>query len=178
MAEKQRTTDSLAYMTARSEGQADAWSEEVKQRGGQRLAEVAEVTPPQAVAEALGLPAGGKAIVRRRAILLDDDVIELADSYYPLPIARGTGLAEKRKIKGGAPTLLASLGHRAHHASEDLELSEADEFERDMLSLPKGANILRVLRTTSAEDGSPIEVQLMAMKAPRRLHYEIEVPHA
>lgn len=175
MAEKQRTTDSLAYVTARKEGQADAWTEEAKQRGGQRLTEVAEVSPPEEVAAALQLPADDKTVVRRRAILLDDDIIELADSYYPSAIARGTGLAEKRKIKGGAPTLLAELGYDARHVSEDLDFREADEFERTALALPEGASILRLLRTTCTEDGSPFEVQLMVMKAPRRLHYEIEV---
>src|SRR4051812_14421382 len=101
MAEKRPASDAIAYMTARGDGQTDAWTAEAKQRGGQRLVEVAEVTPPPAVAEALHPPAGDKAVVRRRAILLDDAVIELADSYYPASVARGTGLAEARKIKGG-----------------------------------------------------------------------------
>ncbi|MFJ9037948.1 UTRA domain-containing protein [Streptomyces sp. NPDC102406] len=178
MAENRRTSDSIAYVTARGEGQADAWTEEAQQRGGQRLVEVAEVTPPPAVAEALRLPADGKAVVRRRAILLDDAVVELADSYYPAAVARGTGLSEAKKIKGGAPTLLASLGYRARRVSEDVEFREASETERAALVLPEGATVLHILRTTSAEDGSPFEVQLMVMKAPRRLHYEIEVPHA
>lgn len=175
MADKQRQSDSLAYVTPRSEGQADAWAEEAQQRGGQRLADVGEVVPPTAVASALRLPPGEKAAVRRRVILLDGDAIELADSYYPLPIARGTALAEKRKIKGGAPTLLAQLGYHPRHVSEDLEFREADDSERSALGLPEGASVLTLLRTTKAEDGNPFEVQLMVMKAPRRLHYEIEV---
>jgi len=175
MADKQRQPDSLAYVTPRGDGQADAWSEEAKQRGGQRLTEVAEVVPPAEVAARFGLPAGQKAVVRRRIILLDDHPIELADSYYPLAVARGTALAEKRKIKGGAPTLLGELGYTPRHVSEDLELRAADDAERDALGLPHGANILALIRTTTTEDGSPYEVQVMAMKAPRRLHYEIEV---
>ncbi|MFJ7176440.1 UTRA domain-containing protein [Streptomyces massasporeus] len=175
MADKQRQSDSLAYVSPRSTGEADAWTAEAQHQGGQRLTEVAEVDPPEAVAKALGLATSEKAVVRRRTILLDGAPIELADSYYPPSIARGTGLAEKRKIKGGAPTLLAELGYRAHHVSEDLEFRKADDVERTALSLPEGADVLTLLRTTFAEDGSPFEVQLMVMKAPRRLHYEIEV---
>jgi DNA-binding GntR family transcriptional regulator len=130
------------------------------------------------VSEALDLPEGGTAVVRRRSILLDKAVIELADSYYPAELATGTGLAEHRKIKGGAPTLLAELGYRPRHVAEDLEFRSADEFERSALNLPEGASVLHLLRTTSTEDGSPYEVQVMVMKAPRRLHYEIEVPNA
>lgn len=178
MAEKQRTSDSLAYVTGRKEGQADAWTEEANQRGGQRLTEVAEVAPPADVARALQLPEASRVVVRRRSILLDDEVIELADSYYPAELANGTGLAEARKIKGGAPTLLTELGYQASHVSEDLEFREADEFEQSALNLPEGATVLHLTRTTSTEDGSPYEVQVMVMKAPRRLHYEIEVPNA
>lgn len=175
MAENRRQSDSLAYVTPRSEGQSDPWTEESKQRGGQRLVEVGEVVPPESVADALRLSPGDRAAVRRRVILLDGEPIELADSYYPLAIARGTALAETRKIKGGAPTLLAERGYRASHVIEDLEFREADNAERAALALPEGATVLALLRTTQAEDGSPFEVQLMVMKAPRRLHYEIEV---
>ncbi|MFI0914340.1 UTRA domain-containing protein [Streptomyces abikoensis] len=175
MADNRRQSDSLAYVTAREDGQADAWTEEAKQRGGQQLTEVAEVDPPREVAAALRLTPGEKAVVRRRVILLDDDAIELADSYYPPSIARGTALAEKRKIKGGTPTLLAQLGYRAHRISEDLEFRAASESERAALDLPEGASALTLLRTSATEDGSPFEVQFMVMKAPRRLHYEIEI---
>jgi DNA-binding GntR family transcriptional regulator len=175
MAENERRNDSLAYVTPREHGQSDAWTAEAQHRGGQHLAEVAEVTPPPEVAAALSLPANGKAAARRRVILLDGEAIELADSYYPLEIARGTALLEKKKIKGGAPTLLAELGYRAAHASEDLEFREADDLECAALNLHEGSTVLTLLRVTTTEDGSPFEVQFMVMKAPRRLHYEIEV---
>lgn len=175
MAENKRPSDSLTYVTPRKEGQPDPWTEEAKQRGGQLLTEVGEVIPPEPVADALHLSPGERAAVRRRVILLDGDPIELADSYYPLAIARGTALAEKRKIKGGAPTLLAERGYQASHVSEDLEFREASEVERAALALPEGSAVLTLLRTTQSDDGNPFEVQLMVMKAPRRLHYEIEV---
>lgn len=175
MAENRRQSDSLAYVTPRSKGQPDPWTEESRQRGGQQLAEVGEVIPPEPVADALHLSPGERAAVRRRVILLDGEPIELADSYYPLAIARGTALTEKRKIKGGAPTLLAERGYRASRVSEDLEFREADDAERTALALPEGSTVLTLLRTTQSNDGNPFEVQLMVMKAPRRLHYEIEV---
>jgi GntR family transcriptional regulator len=175
MAENERPDDSLAYVRPREQGQADAWTEQAQHRGGQQLTEVAEVEPPLEVAAALALGAGEKAAVRRRVISLDGDTIELADSYYPLEIARGTALLERKKIKGGAPTLLAELGYTPRHVTEDLEFREAAPLEQASLSLPDGSSVLTLLRTTRTEDGSPYEVQLMVMKAPRRLHYEIEV---
>jgi DNA-binding GntR family transcriptional regulator len=175
MAENQRRSDSNAYVTAQGDGRTDAWTAESQGRGGQRLTEVSEVVPPQEVSAALGLAPDEKTAVRRRVVLLDDAVIELADSYYPLSVARGTALSEKRKIKGGAPTLLAELGYQARHLTEDLELREATTAECAALSLPAGSSVLTLLRVTASEDGTPHEVQFMVMKAPRRLHYEIEV---
>ena len=85
MAEKRRQSDSLAYITPRSGGQSDPWTEESKQRGGQRLAEVGEVIPPEPVADALRLSPGEKAAVRRRVILLDDEPIAVSYTHLTLP---------------------------------------------------------------------------------------------
>ncbi|WP_069883505.1 UTRA domain-containing protein [Streptomyces luteocolor] len=175
MAEKRWRESSVAYIKPRADGQSDTWTQEAGKRGGQRLVEVAQVAPPPEVARALKLDTDEQAYVRRRAILLDSEVIELADSYYPAAVAQGTALAEMKKIKGGAPTLLAELGYRARQVTEDLELREAAPSERTALALPEGASILQLLRTTQAEDGKPFEVSLMLMKAPRRFRYEIEV---
>ncbi|MET9728448.1 UTRA domain-containing protein [Streptomyces zaomyceticus] len=175
MAEKSRNSDTTAYVRPHHAGAADAWTAEAGRRGGQRLVEVAEVAPPDAVATALRLAKGDLAAVRRREVLLDGEVIELADSFYPLDIAQGTALAEARKIKGGAPTLLAELGYSPRYVIEDLEFRAATPLERRALALPEEGSVLALLRTTSTDDGSPYEVQLMVMKAPRRLHYEIEV---
>ncbi|MFJ6579279.1 UTRA domain-containing protein [Streptomyces sp. NPDC091368] len=175
MAENDRKSQTVDYVTARDRGQPDAWTLEAGQRGTQQLVEVAQVAAPPEIAKSLRLRPADRVVVRRRLILMDGNVIELADSFYPLAVAHGTALAEKRKIKGGAPTLLAELGYQPSHVSEDLEFRAADDFERAALSLPAGASVLTLLRATSTEDGSPYEVQLMVMKAPRRLHYEIEV---
>src|SRR3954454_18619977 len=105
--------DSLPYLSPRQEGQIDAWSEEAAQAGHvgtQQLRTVTSAVPSAEVAAELGLPLGTAAIVRRRTVLLDQKPVELADSWYPLQVATGTGLAEPRKIKGGAVTLLATLG--------------------------------------------------------------------
>ncbi len=171
MAENQRRNDSLAYVTPREPGQADAWRSTASRRP--QLTDVTEVVPPREVATALSLAAGEKAAVRRRVILLDGDVDELADSYYPLEIARDTALLEEED-QGGCAHPVAELGHRARRASEDLE--SRGRRTRAHRPRPSRRLVLTLLRTTTAEDGNPIEVQFMVMKkALRRLHYEIEV---
>jgi Transcriptional regulators len=101
--------------------------------------------------------------------------VELTDSYYPLSIATGTALAERRKIKGGAPTLLASLGHHPAEVAEDVTVRITSAAERAALELAADAPVLALLRTTTSQAQEAIEVSMMTMLPGAKLHYEIEV---
>ncbi|MFG3136085.1 UTRA domain-containing protein [Streptomyces sp. NPDC048211] len=166
---------SKSYVAPQAPGMADAWTQESAGRGGQRLTEVGEAPPPDGVRAALRLPLGEPAIVRRRAIHLDGEVIELTDSYYPKPIATGTPLAEHKKIRGGAPTLLASLGYQAGRVIEEVEARGATAEEAQQFALTPGAPVLTLLRTNLTNTGQPYEAMVMVMKVPRVLRYEMEV---
>lgn len=168
------TSTSSAYVLPRTSGQVDAWSEEAGARGSQRLAFVGEVEPPEVVREALGLDAEARATVRRRVMFVDNEPVELTDSYYPEPVAAGTALAEATKIKGGAPTLLAELGFTPDAVTEDLELRPATPEEAEVLHMESGVSVLTLMRTCRAADGEPYEVSLMVMRGPRRLRYEMK----
>ncbi|WP_331732315.1 UTRA domain-containing protein [Streptomyces sp. NBC_00989] len=173
------TSTSISYVQPRQPGQVDAWTAEAAQagkKGGQRLTEVGECVPPEAIAAALRLTPGEPAVVRRRLILEDDQPVELADSYYPTQIARGTALGERGKIPGGAPTLLARLGYTAAEVAEDVSAREASADERAALNLAPGAWVLVLARIAVAENGLPMEAMLMTMRAQdRHLHYQMRV---
>ncbi len=106
-------------------------------------------------------------------MLLDGHPVELADSYYPLSIAQGTGLAENRKIRGGAVTLLKELGYQPRSAEEDISARLPSNEERQMLQLNERDWVLVVLRTLRTADGTPVEVSDMKMTAQgRHLRYD------
>lgn len=170
--EKIWRSTSLPYVLPNAEGQVDAWTQA---SGTQELLEVGEVVPPTDVAAALHLAAGEPVIVRRRLMRANGTAVELTDSYYPSSIARGTLLAEHRKIRGGAPTLLASLGHRPGRVEEDVEVRLATPAECAALGAPSGEPVMVLSRTTVSQDDQPIEVSRMVMRSGSRLHYEIEV---
>lgn len=171
------TDDSSTYVT--QSGPSDVWASEAARRGGvgtQRVLEVAEVVPPADVAQALKLPEGDVAVMRRRLVLLDDQPVELAESYYPPAVGRGTGLAERRKVPGGVVALLAQLGHHAAQADEDVHARPATDDERRVLDLPTQAWVLVLRRVLSDNAGQPIEVSVMTMRAEgRHLHYRVPV---
>ncbi|MGW3308337.1 UTRA domain-containing protein [Streptomyces sp. NPDC001073] len=161
------------YLAPRAPGQADAWTSEAATRGrkgGQRLLTVEEVDPPAAVRAFFDTEAGEKVVVRRRLVLLDGEPVELADSYYPAAIARGTALAEMSKIPGGAVTLLADLGFPpADEVDEDVAPKIAAPEEYEALRLPAESAVLVLTRFTRSTTGQPTEVAVMTMA--RHLHY-------
>ena len=137
---------------------------------------MAEVEPPSAVCEALDLEAGETAVVRRRVVYLDDMPIELADSYYPTSIARGTPLAERRKIKGGSVTALANLGHEAAEVEEEVAARMPTAAEREALEMDEGTPVLVLNRIVQDRRGEPFEVTVMTMPADRRrLQYSMKL---
>ncbi|MFC9734700.1 GntR family transcriptional regulator [Streptomyces roseolus] len=168
--------EAAPYLAPRESGQSDAWTDEAARRGrrgGQRLLHAGEVEAPEAVRAALGLSDGGRVIVRRRLILLDDLPVELADSYYPVSVAGGTPLAEPRKVPGGAVTLLKELGYVGADVVEDVSAGLAAEEERVHLGLTEGSAVLRLLRLTRTADGTPMEAALMVMPDGRHLTYRL-----
>lgn len=173
------TSTSTPYVRPQEPGQADPWADEAAQDGrigSHVLREVAEIAPPSDIAAALNLSDGDAVVVRRRVVLLDEQPIELADSYYPASIARATRLAEPRKVPGGAITLLASLGYQPVRVEEDVTARPASDGERQLLQLPDHDWVLVLTRRSKAQDGTPVEVIQMIMVAQgRHLRYTLTI---
>lgn len=166
---------STPYLTPRADGAPEPWAEEAREHGrvgSQRLLSVNEVLPPRHVAEALSVPEGEAVVMRRRLMLVDEQPVEITDSYYPLWLAGGTALAEHRKIRGGAVTLLAQLGYQPRLIREEVEARTASSEERRLLALERESPVLVLYRLVLSD--RPVEVSVMTMLAAnRRLRYEL-----
>ncbi|MEU9619996.1 GntR family transcriptional regulator [Streptomyces sp. NPDC088251] len=170
---------SVPYLAASPGVRGDVWAAEAAaegRRGSQRIVQAGEVEAPGAVAELLGMPERQSVIARRRIMYLDGEPCELTDTYYPVGIAGGTGLAGTAKIPGGAIRLLAELGHVGVRVREDVTARQATEHEREQLRLTAGEPVLQLTRLTLDDADRPIQVDVMAMP-PRRqkLRYEIRI---
>lgn len=166
------------YVEPRSSEQVDAWSEELAQagqRGSQQLKQVEETVPPPIVAQALTLPPGEPVVARRRVMLVEEEPVELTDSYYPRAVASGTGLALMKKIRGGAPTLLAELGYVAGEVVEDLCVRQASADEARELQLSEETLVIELVRVSTTAEGVPFEVSVMVMRPEgRRFRYRLK----
>lgn len=170
---------SMPYVAPGDGAPADVWAAEAAargHRGSQRIVHAGEVAAPAEVAQLLETPAGEPVVVRRRVMYLDDRPCELTNTYYPVDIARGTGLADTAKIPGGAVRLLARLGHTGARVREDVQARMPDEEERETLRTGPGEPVLRLSRLTLDHSGRPIQADMMTMPATRqRLRYEIRI---
>jgi DNA-binding GntR family transcriptional regulator len=160
---------SAPYLTPRRAGQADAWSEEARLRGGrgtQRIVAAGEVAAPPEVATGLGVAEAESVVVRRRVMLLDGTPVELTDTYYPVDVARGTPLAGKAKIPGGAVTYLASVGFAPRRVHEEVYARLAAPEECAALQLALGEPVLCILRVTGdATRAYQVDVSVSAPRA-------------
>lgn len=170
---------SVQYVAPRAAEAGDPWSEETAaqgRNGTQRIVEAGTAKAPDGVARLLGLPEESDVIVRRRIMLLDGEPFELTDTYYPLRIARGTPLAETRKIPGGAVALLAELGHVGARVQEDVRARMPSPDEAAALAIEALQPVLRLTRLTLDRNDNPIQVDMMVMPGHRQtLRYELRI---
>jgi GntR family transcriptional regulator len=124
----------------------------------QVIREVAEIDPPSFVAERLNLRKGAKVVVRRRLMLADDTPMQLADSYIPATIARGTALMQTDSGHGGTYARIEERGHRLARAREELEARMPSSEERRLLRLDPGVPVISLIRTAYDSDDKPVEV--------------------
>ena len=156
-----------------------AWGEQAEaqgMKGTQTMGKVREVPAPDEIADCLRLSEGAPVVLRSRTMLLDDEPVELVDSYYPADIARGTPLAEQKRIRGGSPAALAQAGHAAVEYEERVRSRPATPEEARALGLVGGTPVLRLVRTLFDADDRAVEVCVMLMAADRvELRYRLPV---
>ncbi|MGW6912555.1 GntR family transcriptional regulator [Kitasatospora sp. NPDC054939] len=170
---------SEAYLRPPADGSPDPWTRQAKAAGrvgSQQLISAGIVPAPTRVAAALGLASGKTVVSRKRLVLLDGQAVELVASYFPVEIAGGTALAEPRRIKGGAVSLLADLGFVAASATEEVEARPASSEELRLLDASADDWVLDVFRVAVDQVGTPFEATEMTMLARgRTLHYTVEI---
>ncbi|MER7455417.1 GntR family transcriptional regulator [Micromonospora sp. NPDC126480] len=137
-----------------------------------RLIAVREVVPPIEVAESLDLADNDRTVLRHRLLLHDGEPVELSWSYYPASIARGTELAERRKIRSGAPRVLAELGYPPQEMRDRISARMPTTEEVETLSLPPYVPVLRQVRVICSVDGRPVEASVLVKGSHlHELHY-------
>ncbi|MFI7537442.1 GntR family transcriptional regulator [Streptosporangium sp. NPDC049376] len=119
---------------------------------------VTEERPSVEVAEKLGITLEDLVVCRSRRYLINGQPVEMARSYVPVEIARGTRIAEPDSGPGGIYARLEELGFQLDHFVEDIQSRMPLRDEARALKLAPGVPVFRLVRTAYTVDGRAIEV--------------------
>lgn len=173
---RQRTMTPAEYKNPPTDGGKYQWITAAERKGSAGRAElldVEEVVPPHLVREAFGLDSEGTAILRRQVLHLDDQPCELVEVYFPLELAQGTPITEKRRIKGGAGRVLAEAGLPTLRCVDKVAARWPTPQQQKALKMPTKLPVLRQFRVTYSVDDRPIQAEFM-IKAGHLYELEYE----
>jgi GntR family transcriptional regulator len=113
--------------------------------------------------------------------LVEGEPVQLCDGYYPRPLAQGTVIEQGRKIRGGVHAVLddpdGPIRRTIARFIEDLEVRMPTPYEVELLRIPPGVPVARILRTAIDMDQEPIEVFDSIVPCDRHVfRYVIDVP--
>ncbi|MFI6498722.1 GntR family transcriptional regulator [Nonomuraea typhae] len=126
-----------------------------------RLLDVSELRPPADIVRDLELEADETAIVRKRLLIRDDEPVELCWSYYPASIAAGSDLTSHRRIRGGAPRVLADLGLPEREFTDAISVRPPTVEEVEALHLPAEVPVICQSRVVYSDDRRPVEASIL-----------------
>ncbi|MFD5898615.1 GntR family transcriptional regulator [Streptomyces sp. NPDC060366] len=124
---------------------------------------------PVDLAAMMGLGTGSEVLIRDR-VMGDPETRkpkQLATSYLPADVARGTRLAEADTGPGGIYDRLEEMGHRPLHWREGVSARMPSPEEAQALNLPAdvGVPLLRVVRVAASPSGEVLELNDTRMSA-------------
>ncbi|WP_461006030.1 UTRA domain-containing protein [Streptomyces capparidis] len=137
--------------------------------------DVQEIEAPALVSRVLELGSSASVLARIRKFIVDGRPVQLATSYYPADLVRGSQIEQRDTGPGGAYARLAELEAKPERFTEELRCRVAGEDERESLDLPPGAHVIEICRTAFAGDGKRVEFTQMVLDAGSYiLEYRLE----
>jgi GntR family transcriptional regulator len=149
-----------------------AYDVEMKEMGLEpkvELAEVGPVVPPAEISKRLGIRQGQKALIRRRRMYAGGQPMQLATSYVPWTLAKGTQMVHPDTGPGGLYSRLADVGHKPERFTEEVSTRMATPDEARFLGLSAPQPVFFLVRTAIDGAGNPVEVCEHVMAGDRWL---------
>lgn len=132
------------------------------------------------VASLLGLSSADDMVCRRREALIEEQVVQFQQAWYPLDVAEAAGLDRPEKVEGGVYRALRSAGMAAVEADERVAARMATKEEGDQLGTGGSAPVLTIERISRDNAGRPLELLRVVAAGDRmELAYEgLPLPEA
>ncbi len=122
-----------------------------------------EAPVPSWAAKPLGLEVGELAAYRDRKFTVEKRPVQLAISFLPLDLARGTAILSKDTGPGGTYARLADAGHQPTWAREYFRARMPVPVEAEALALPVGTPVLEITRHAFEASGRCVGANRMVL---------------
>lgn len=163
LSRKERAEGRGAFLTDAAAGQ---WRPEVDVTLYPQAADAA-------VAHELRLTEGAEVFVRKRVMRADGVPVQLATSYLPRDLTRGTAIEQENTGPGGIYARLEEAGHRLVHFVERVRTSAPDDTEAAALGIGRGESVLRITRVAYSSDRALELNRIVAVAERFELVYEL-----
>ncbi|MFI5867728.1 GntR family transcriptional regulator [Streptomyces sp. NPDC051546] len=128
----------------------------------------AETLPaPADIAERLDLSPGAAVVRRRRRAMIDEDVVQLQEAWYPTDVAEAAGLDSPTKIVGGVLAGLIAADIIPAVAAEFVTAEEPTPDQAARLSIGARVPVIVIDRVTRDGTGRVIELVRITGAADR-----------
>lgn len=154
--------DANARLSAQQWGEGKAiWESDL----GDRLVTLASVAvqyeqAPEHIAHLLGTE---DVLVRRRLYVVDKRPVQIAVSYLPAEIVRGSQIERRDPGPGGIYKRLAELGYAPESFVEDVRARTPSPDEQQTLRITAGHPVAEIVRRARTADGRTVEVNEMVL---------------
>lgn len=149
------------FSRERRRASKDAFAAEAEAHGlswRQELHYVGTTPATKVVAARLGVPVGETVFVRRRRMWAGDMPMQLADSYFPYSMVKGSPITEEDTGPGGTYARIEDLGHELARFREELTARMPSPEEASSLRLSPGIPVVALVRTAFDTEGVAVEV--------------------
>ncbi|MFF5808758.1 GntR family transcriptional regulator [Streptomyces sp. NPDC012746] len=137
---------------------------------------VGHIDAPAEIAVLLGLEPGTLVVRRARHALIDEEVVQTQEAFYPADVAEACGLDQLGKVVGGVLGAMTACGLGPESADEKVTARMPTKAEADELGMGERVPVLCVERVVRGRGGRVLEVLRVVGAADRvELHYD-ELP--
>ncbi|WP_205860997.1 UTRA domain-containing protein [Planosporangium flavigriseum] len=143
-------------------GEVEAHSLNLQSRTEYR--EIGRTVPTDRIASVLGLSKNEQTLVRRRLLYANDEPTQIADSYYPWSVVKGSKeLLQEDAGQGGSYSRLADLGHAPVRFTEDVNVRMPTDLEKRTLDLEGAQPVFEIWHVAYTAEDRPVEVCIHVM---------------
>jgi GntR family transcriptional regulator len=126
--------------------------------------EIGRATAPEHVVPVLALAKGDDVLIRQRVLFANDEPTQIADSYIPWSIAKGSkALLQANAGTGGSYGRLEELGHGPVRFTEDVNVRMPSDAEQRTLELEASQPVFEIWHVAYTADDRPVEVCIHVM---------------